>query len=344
MQAVVHNINHIHPFFTELDKLYSVTSDTPHRTLINTVFNDSFKDVCELFKDYGGVEYDIKFKYKRYDKIDLPQMPTMNIIVCFSGGKDSLATALHYRKCGYKVYLYHCRGINQTYRDEYKSVETLADVLQMPLIMERVNLVGSHCWTEHPLKNWIIAGKALQWGIRNGITTKIAFGNYRTSRLIDDPFGVCGGDSMDMWRAFETAVKPILPKFKIYIALNNIQSAFTVINKHPQFLSHLQSCIGPYRYREYLHNNNEKKYGVKLLPHRCGSCWKCAVEYIWFTDHNKLKYDRDFYKHCIAVLRRTMKEEEGVTYKSERAVWERYLFYDIKKSKYFSKKQFTFEK
>ena len=337
MQTVNHKKPNIHPIFDSIERFYAFMSERgPRTSLLNPVFPCSFKEVYNLFTEYGKTKFDVKFNVVRWDKLVLPQYPKKNIIVCFSGGKDSVATALHYQKLGYNVYLYHVKGINKTYKDEYKAVQRLADYLGLPLTIEEVQLKGDHEWTEHPMKNMIIADMAIQYGIRENIGIKIAFGNYYTSHIYDDPFEVCAGDDIEMWRAYERIIKSVIPGFKMYIPLRNIQTSYNAINERPELLELIQSCIGPYRYREYLHDNNEKKYGIKLLSHRCGSCWKCAAEYIWYTDHKKLEYNEDFYKHCLQVLRNTVKKEDGIHIRSDRSVWQRYMFYPIKQSKYFA--------
>lgn len=337
MQQIVHADKNIHPVFDAIERLYAFVSDRDRPSTITNlaVFPSSFEKTYILLQEYGKVKYDVNFNVKSYDKLKVDKYPTKNIIVCFSGGKDSVATVLHYQKLRYNIVIYHSKGINQTYKDEWKSAQKLAEKLGCRYVQDEVQLSGSHDWIEHPLKNMIIANRALQWGIRNGFSTKIAFGNYSTSSVDDDPFDVCGGDDKETWRAYEAIIKTVLPKFKIYTPLRNIQSSFTALEKHPELLPEILSCIGPYRYREYLHTNNEKKYKLKLLPHRCGSCWKCAVEYIYYTDHNILEYSRDYYKHCIQILKRTLKKENAVKIRNDKLVWREWCFYSIEKSKYF---------
>lgn len=340
MQRVIHRKS-IHKIFDDVDRLYTFVSDRDRQATMQnlTVFPSCFEEAYKLLQKYGKLKYDVVFSTTaQYNKLAVHNYNPKNIIVCFSGGKDSVATVLHYQKLGYNVLIYHVKGINQTYKDEWKSAQTLAEKLGCEYVQEEVSLQGAHDWTEHPLKNWIIANMALQYGICNEFSTKIAFGNYRTSSVEDDPFEVCGGDDIEMWKAYEVIIKKVLPKFKIYLPLRNIQSSYTQLVKRADILPYIQSCIGPFRYREYLKMNNEKKYQIKLLPHRCGSCWKCALEYIYFTDHGIFEYSRDFYKHCIAVLKRTLKNESGIKIREERTIWYRFCFYSISKSRYFKKK------
>ena len=134
-----------------------------------------------------------------------------SIIVCFSSGKDSIATVKHYMEQGYKVYLYHLRRINPPLYDEYIQAQELADYWNIPIFVDTVKLSGNHEYVEHPMKNYIIANGALQYGIREGITTSIAFGNYRTSSLQYDNFEFCGGDDIEMWDIYNSIISTIIP-------------------------------------------------------------------------------------------------------------------------------------
>ena len=337
MQVIKHSsdFEYIDPLFKAIDTLYAFTSVREQNSpLFSSVFSGLFCPVFNLFTVYGNCHYKYEVEpYRGKNGLNLGTYDPKNIIVCISGGKDSFATAYHYKKTGWNVYLYHVKGLNQTYKDEHLAAKRVADYLQLPLIQEEVSYSGSHEWTEHPLKNWIFGYMAINWGIRNGIGYKIATGNFKTSSLRVDPFDVCGGDCREMWEAFEKVVQSIIPDFKVYQPNKNYQTALNLLVKDPEALKVVQSCIGPYRYREYLHKNNSKKYGIELLPHRCGSCWKCCAEYIYFTDHNVLEYNEGFYQHCLEVLCETKKKETGIKLEPLE-IWDEYMLYPISKSKH----------
>lgn len=339
MQTVSHKPN-INPIFDDIDRFYAMTSEQPNSRNKLCVFDTSFDGYLRLFSSYGNTTYDCTVTPKKYQKLTYTPPQNKTMVVCFSGGKDSTAAVLHYQKLGYRVVLFHVRwGANGTPqgKDDYEASQRVAEHLGLPLFVESVEVKGKRGdWLEHPLKNSVMASLALQFAIENGYGTNIAFGNYYTSSVRDDPFWVCGGDDKEMWRAFEKVVRKVLPGFTMHIPLRNIQSSYLAVLQRPELLPKIQSCLGSYRYREYLHNYNEKRYGVKLLPHRCGSCWKCATEYIWFTDHDVLDYSEKFYRHCIDILRRTTRQETGVRVTEEDA-WLHYMFYSKKLSKYFQK-------
>ena len=336
MQTIKHEEGYtsINKIFDDIEKAYVLTSTQRKETLLPILFDNSFITLFEIFRDYGEQTFNIQLNDMSYEKIKLGKYDKKNIILAFSGGKDSIAAALHYKKLGYNVYLYHMRGINKTYVDEWKNAKELADALGLPIYLDDIHLLGSHMYTEHPMKNMLIANGMIKYGIENNIGVKIAFGNYYTSHIEDTKFDVCSGDSQDMWRAYEEIVSRVLPRFRVLVPLQNINTSLKAMVKHPELLPLCKSCVGSYRYRKWLHETNEHKYGIELLPDRCGSCWKCAEEYIYMTDHNVLQYNRKYYQHCLDVLVKDAKLENRAVANYEE-LWGNYLQYDIRKSRYF---------
>lgn len=335
MQYIRRTNSHIHPLFDEMELFYAALSENPENKaenrIVPLVFDTSLKPIQEVFNQYTDMEFDFQYKNKHYAKLTLPKFDAKNIIVCFSGGKDSAATALYYKKKGYNVFLYHVKGINKSYPTEWVYAEQLAEHLKMPLITENVSLRGNHCYVDHPMKNMIIANMALSYGIRNHITTKIAMGNYTTSHLEDDPFEVCGDDDIEMWEIYNRIIQKIIPRFKIYLALTNIEDSMNTLAENPNLLPYISSCVGAYRFMEVNKRHNKEKYGIELVGNRCGSCWKCAYEYIYLTDHGVFDYNEEYYKHCLDVLRQTIKRERGRKVTREEA-FNTYFFYSLEKS------------
>lgn len=332
-QKIIRKTENIHPIFNDFDRLYYETSEPIQYKLFPTYYPYYFNDLIKLFTDYSyAFDYLRAVTNPKIQHIKLSKYNPKNIIVCISGGKDSAVTLLHYKKLGYNVYGYHLRNINKTYPKEYESARKICNELDVPLYEEEITLSGNHIYTEHPLKNIIIANSALQFGIRNNIGIKIAFGNYYTALLEDNKFDVCAGDCRDMWTMYEQIIRHTIPKFKMYIPLKNIKTTLKALETYPKLLEMCCSCVSPYRYRDYWKSQNEKKYNIAIPQNRCGSCWKCAVEYIYYTDNNIWEYNEEYYKHCLQVLYRNNIKEEKTTY-SIYQLWNDYLFYDIKKSK-----------
>lgn len=339
MQSILHSDSYknVHPIMDDIERFYALVSDREYKSnsLLVPTFDECFNQLQYLFNVFGGTRFDFKYVKKPVIRLYLPQFNKRNLIVCHSGGKDSTAAVLHYLKLGYNIHLYHVTGLNKIYYDEYKAVQNIADYLNLPLKIEDVHYKGYHQWTEHPMKNMILANMALNYGIREGIGTKVAFGNFYSSTLYSDPFDVTGGDCKEMWSAYESIIKRIIPRFRIYRPFRNFTTTINTIVKNPEYLPMTISCLTPNRFRKQLREKNQKKYGYPQLPNRCGSCWKCCLEYIVFCDHNILPFDEKYYKHCLQILKYNSKKESNIVYNNIRDLWYDYVFYDIKKSKLF---------
>ena len=84
----------------------------------------------------------------------------------------------------------------------------------------------------------------------------------------------------------------------------NDRHAFEVLIKHsPNLLSKLSSCLLPsYRKPNVVRAN--MKFGNVLLPNRCGSCYKCALEYYLAYKSNVLsvEYSQEYLSKCKRIL------------------------------------------
>ena len=196
LQKIKHSLPNIHSIFDDFDLLYYQYSEkNPYKSNLNILWENRlpycFKYLTDIFEKYGGIKSAYMYNSEKCKKLHLPKYNPKNIIVCFSGGKDSLAAVLHYKKLGYNIYLYHLKGINKAYPKEYEQAERLADALNLVLYTESIKLSGNHLYTEHPMKNMITANRALQFGIRHNIGIKVAFGNYYTAMLDNNVFDIC---------------------------------------------------------------------------------------------------------------------------------------------------------
>ena len=333
MQAVIRQNKNINPLLDELDRFYSVTSEKTYKVgLIQFTFDTVFKELQELFNSYTDSVYDFSFVNKSYERVKCPNGSSKNIILCFSGGKDSIAAALNYKNRGYNVYLYHMKHINAALNDEWKICQEIADYMHLPLFIDTIKVSGHHDWVEHPMKNMIIANGALSYGVRENIGTKIAFGNYYTSSVKYDNFEFCGGDDMETWRVYEHIIQKIIPNFRIYVYLKNLGTTLNTICKYLELLNMSVSCIGRASMRTYWHDWVKKKYGIEIPKNRCGRCYKCQVEYVYMADHGLQKYNEEYYKYCMRGLKRNVKRELDSKYIGWYEVWNSYFFYPMDKA------------
>ena len=336
MQKVGHTYKNIHPIFDELERFYYCTSEREYKGgLIKPTFDIDFSGIIYYFNTLGKTNYRFNFVEKDYEPLKLPKYDSKNMIVCFSGGKDSTATALHYKKRGYNVYLYHVKGINKSYPDEWKQAQKIAEYLDMPLYIDEYKMEGKLDIPGHPMKNMIIANGALHYGIANNIGIKLAPGTYQTSYLDDNPFYYSGDDCVEMWVEYEYILQKIIPKFKIYLGLENVKSTINLLSKDLKLMELCLSCVGAQRFRAWNKQRIESKYNIKLLENRCGTCWKCCLEYIYLCDMCQREYNKDYYKHCLNVLKKTHVEENKREFTTWEDLWDDFLFYPIKRSTFF---------
>lgn len=344
MQTIRHKqgYRNAHWLLDDIERAYADLSDNTiaDKKLIPSVYDESLQAIFECFSENTNRKFDQPIFVKNdIEKLKLPKFNPKNIIVCYSGGKDSLVTVRHYQKMGYNVYAYHIKGLNKGYADEWKVAEETAKTYGFTLVIDELSYSGQHIWIEHPLKNMIMANMALTYGIQMGITTKIAVGTFRTAFMVDNSFDVCAGDCIDMWQNYENIVKQFIPNFKIYVPNLNFHTAYRAIVKEPDLLKHTISCLTPNRFRNLFRERTQGNYKIKLLPNRCGCCWKCAAEYIYFCDFGVLELNKAYYIHCIEVLLHTLEQEIGYKVYNVNLVWDKYMMHPIKKSKMYKELQ-----
>ena len=337
MQTIVHEgmYSYIHPIFFQFETLYRELSnnDDEERRIVNQ-FIPEMKVFEDIFNEYGECERHLTYTSQEYDaEVINAECKKKNIIIGFSGGKDSTATALYFKKKGFNVYLFHVHGLNKFFPQELESAKAVAKALDLPLIVQNVKLQGKSLYPDHPLKNIIIANMALQWGIENDIGTRLGMGNYYTASVEDLEFATAGDDAIEMWQAYKSVIRKFIPSVRVETPLMNLSSTLELFEGERELLETAQSCVMTYRFKAKHRERIESTYGVKLLPNRCGCCWKCAVEYIYFADKGMLDYNEQYYMHCIEVLIHTVWKETGYFPHSIEYVWGVYLFYPIEQSK-----------
>lgn len=231
---------------------------------------------------------------------------TNTVVVAFSGGKDSVSTAMKLRQDGKDVVLFYVSGINKAYPDEIKHAKELAKKLGLPIHIEYVSQNGRTSFKESPIKNQVIASMALNYSVSLGIGCSVAFGDFTTDNTSNSQFYESWSDTQEMWEAWLSFVKNYIQNVELIIPFETYNDTLDIITNNPEIHSLVCGCILPYRFRAMTRKNNEIKYGITLLPNRCGSCWKCCTEYIFMVDKGITPYDKDFYEHCLDFLVKKM--------------------------------------
>lgn len=309
MQTVKRITPNAFPLMNDIDRLYAYLSDKPSTALFYPAYDKSFKALIEIFKAYTGNNWKVTYTDSEYKQIT--PVENNNIILTFSGGKDSIASALRYKESGYTVYLYHMKHINPSFSDEWKCAQESASILGLPIFFDDIQFSGHHMYMEHPMKNMLIANGALSFGIREGIGTTVAFGNYLNSLLDDNVFERCAGDCIDMWEAYEDIIQRVIPNFQIQMNIENMGDTLTALEDRPDLLNVSLSCLCRHSLRDYRRQWVKDKFGVELYKRRCGSCYKCCLEYVHMADRDKLPFNELYYKYCLNQLLKVLVEEEG---------------------------------
>lgn len=335
MQRIVHEQGHksVHWLFDSIENFYYEVSGEEYNSggLIPHQYDYSFKALLDIFTKYGHFHFPENILTdKHIEPLDLPwrESARNNVLICFSGGKDSIATAKSYIEDDCNVILFYVTHINSSLSDEVAVAQEAANLLGAKLVLTDIRKSGNCSWVEHPMKNIIIANMALQWAIQNRYTTRIVFGNYTTSFLEDNPFDKCAGDCMDMWYAYNDIIRNLIPDFSIESRLTNMTETLDIVAPNRELLEVSLSCLCRHSLRPYRHNWVLTKFGVELPKRRCGSCYKCCVEYVYMADHNLIELNEDYYKYCMNQLRRVLHDENYQVF-SIYDIWEYFFAYPI---------------
>lgn len=73
---------------------------------------------------------------------------------------------------------------------------------------------------------------------------------------------------------------------------------------------------------------NEKKYGIELTEHQCGSCYKCAYEYIVRCAVTGNVTSEEYLRKCVGILRGEKRDTYDMTQYSSASDWARGTFGD----------------
>ena len=312
MQKIVLKNNTInYDFLNDVLDLYELYSDLNNidENCKKISVNVALKPLVKVL-EYGEKKtHPIDYSF-RENKVISCMNNDKNIVVCFSGGKDSVSTAMKYKAEGWNVYLYHIRGINGVYTDEWQRAQAIAKYLELPLYIEEITLDGKNTYLEHCMKNQCVCSLAINYALSLGIKPIIAYGDFQADKINEGLFDRNYSDTQEMWKAYIEYINTFVPDFEIKIPWNNYTETLDCITDNMELTSMVQGCLAPQRFRNKLHVLNQDKYNVKLLPNRCGSCWKCCVEYVFLCDSGKIERNEAFYLHCMDIFANKWKEEK----------------------------------
>lgn len=298
---------------TELNErflqLYIDTSTNPMPSVLYG-YPESMKDYFTMLYNANNQECPKLEDCVELNPIKVNNINEKKVMVAFSGGKDSTATVLYLLDKGYEVVLYNVIGLNKSYPKELDAVEYFANKYNLEIIYDRISKTGKTEFFENPMKNHLILSGMISYGVSRGIIN-YSLGSFTSDILSDMNILYNFSDTYEFYREYEKWIKNYFPEFNLMLWWGSETDSITYLcRKHSDDLPYTQSCMMPLRYRYKLKRDNEEKYGIELMPERCGSCLKCCLEYILFAIHNVVKPNKDYIKKCLQILRKHWKEEQ----------------------------------
>lgn len=224
-------------------------------------------------------------------------------VVMFSGGKDSLATALKLQAQGWRPALLHVTRLNgPAYTHECNAARDIARRLHLPFADLPVRLDGKSAHIENPVKNVLLAAIGGAYAAVHGAQL-VALGLLENDTIADNVR--CGlSDNPSLTRSACDCLAAMQPgiAFAPVSAADDADSIETVMTLAPQVLPLVSSCMGARRFKASLAAKNEARFGIKLLPGRCGSCYKCAFELVALAALKDDQLAGPLAAHCVAKV------------------------------------------
>lgn len=227
-------------------------------------------------------------------------------LVAFSGGKDSVASAIHCKKrFGKDPFLYHVKGINPSYTNkEHEAAIRLARLLQFDMRVVDFHPFTGSVYAEHPIKDQVILSSMMDYGVPLGVL------NYTMGVEIENTVKKSNlkynfSDSAEMFSAFWSWARSRVSGFNWFWTIKNHSKSLKTICEYEdevgvELLSDTISCLTPVRFQNMRRNQTMAKYGVDLIKNRCGVCWKCCVEYLNLVCLGREQPPNDqTIKHCF---------------------------------------------
>ena len=268
------------------------------------VVDDHFIPLCDVLNDYiQNFEYPFLLKY---DVKPLNYKATKDKkVILFSGGKVSLAVALHYKEMSADSVLFFVKDrfgqLKKTSREHEEAVRKLASKLELPIMVESIKLNP-----ENPLYKLVMLNHAIYFAMSEGYDINIAMGLFDGTSRFNNPFSMIS-NAVEFRNCYEYVLQTAKEDFHIAIPMASYSYTWDVLKSHKAFI--------PYIYSE--------------------SRLEEIVLYICRVDHNLLEEeDKSLYMKYIHKLHMKMEKELGVPVNDIKTVWKRYIPYPISMSKH----------
>ena len=239
-----------------------------------------------------------------------------DVLVAFTGGKDSAATAVKIKQMGLNPVLFFVKNINSaSYAGEYNYAAKVAELLGFMMVTITIKQTGKSDYPDNPIKNQFILSLMVEHGYRVGIN-KFAQGNLKNENIEDTKVGFTLTDGVEMYEQVNNIFDKITQGTYRYLGgvmESETESYFTLNEFAPGVLDSVMSCTLPYRYKARVNAATQKKFGIALRPHCCGTCYKCASEHLHRVIFGLAPNNKDYNNKCLEVLVKAYKDLANLT-------------------------------
>ena len=225
--------------------------------------------------------------------------------VALSSGLDSVYRLLSLADSGRELVAFHIDGLNKQYPREDENVDRLAEIAGASVVRCAARHTEPEIYPDNPLKNQLILAAMIDALYRDGVTS-YAIGSDWTTDISDSAVGLTVTDAAQVYEEFCAGAARYVDGFRLVMIEDGVKKVDRLrylIERHANAVPLIRSCLSAHRYQDYLRKVNSEKYGVEIMPGRCGSCYKCCMEYLLlqYID-NGLRNDDAFARHCWHML------------------------------------------
>lgn len=302
-------IDRLGSYMDDIDELYYYVEDflIDAWNIKGICIDEKFRPICMLIN--GNIKEFVMPEFNKCHSVAHIYSRGEREILLFSGGKVSLAMALHMKRIGKSPILYyvdnrHSRYVKQS-RKKQDMVRDIADKLGMDLVIQ-----PSELDLNNPMSIPRILDMGVEYAIDNGCNYDIHMGVFEGTSVVDNEFNFYGY-THEFLHIIEQIFNESLPDFHIRNALPSYSIAWDELLRFDN--------------REYI------PYIVADTP------MDESVLYIIKSDYNMISdvSESDYMSH-IKKLKWHLESELGRSVSKEE-LWSRYFFYNIAKSKFISR-------
>lgn len=256
---------------------------------------DLFKPTLDLI--FECHRQNPKITYKSAD-IPIFNKESKQVLLCCSGGLDSVYQALKLRELGYDVILMHLNGANFYENGQaYKVFKEFATKFKYktyePKISPKHKGDYKKFWSENSFKDFLIYSIAIDYMIEHNIRYLSAGDDLRLD-MKDQVTGVNTGDARQLTEAF---MKSFDVEFIPVDKTVDKAQRLAYLEKYDARDYYL-SCVGPGRLIKSQHERYEKRFNIKTDKWCCFSCRKCAFHLLADHYYNNKPMPQELIDRC----------------------------------------------